>query len=171
MPTHDEALAVASALSSTALRLADPRSPLQRIWLYGSLTLHSPGADIDLVLEVDEATFRAYARHCAVELDGVNPMTNRLLMGDLSGPARDSFSPKEARCKAAITAIGLDPETLILPVGLETLDLICLPETWDNRRGSLYRSLSAHAALSHDPDFLDYVIDRRELVYPVATTT
>lgn len=164
MATKDQALAVAQAIVAAMPN----REILHRMWLYGSVAYRGVGADIDIVFEVNQAAFQNYQRMCRVVLDGVNFMTNNLLIWPY-GTEWEYFSPKPDRCQAALNELGIDPEQLVLPVAMDELDLICLPAGWDDTASAVHQELMQHAEQSRDPHFISHVIGQREPLYPTST--
>lgn len=140
-------------------------SPLKKILLFGSTVRGVPEADLDLILEVDLETFEEYSGFCVAVLDGIRPFSDDPLVR-FYGHSWDYFSPKEARSKAALNAIGVSVEHLNLDELEEYLDVICLPEGWDDKTSAVYANLKPFVADSRDPDFLEKAAASKMQLFP-----
>ncbi len=144
---------------------AIPNCRLKKILLYGSIARGNPGHDIDLILEVDRETFQAYAGECMVVLDGIHPVSDDLLERFHSA-AWDYFSPKLKRSEVAAETVGINLDELDLGGPKEALDVICLPEGWDDRTSAAHLELQFSLRRSRDPGFIEKAIRSKVQVFP-----
>lgn len=157
------AMRVASAIVQAAQAVEG--SVLKKIWLYGSVARGGSGNDLDLIFEVDHETFGKYAAYCTVVLDGVRPISDDPVFGFYS-LRWEYFSPKADRSKAAGSAIGIDIDQLDLRVTENELDIICLPEGWDDKTTEVYKNLKQDLANSRDPNFIDNAAASKMQLFP-----
>ena len=154
---------VANVIIEAALKV--PNSPLKKVLLYGSIINAGMGRDIDIVLEVELKTFQEYTGLCMVVLDGVHPFSEDLLESRHSA-AFDYFSPKGPRSKAALKTIGLAIEKLHFGVLESSLDIVCLPEGWDDVKSQVHCDLKVALRSSRDPQYLERVLYSKLQVFP-----
>lgn len=130
--------------------------PLKKIWLYGSITRRFfQGRDIDLVFEVDQAAFDSYAHQCAT--NGTHPLSADPREHS-HGMYFEGFSPKVLRSAAALAVVGVTIEGLDLDIPKAALDIVCLPEKWDNKNEVVYHELRLGLQKGHDKNYLENVM-------------
>ena len=141
------------------LKKVAPNGRLKHVHLFGSIAKHGSGKDIDLVLEVSRKTFRQFVSSCVGPLNGFHPVTMELL------PLASMFwlyeSPKEARAKYALEAIGVLPQhedELGNVVPYKDIDILCLPSGWQGET-DVNRMLGRAFDFSNDPNMLSHIID------------
>lgn len=154
---------IADVIAEAALKVPD--SPLKKILLYGSIVNVGMGSDIDLILEVEMEAFQNYTGLCMVVLDGVHPFSEDLLEPHHSA-AFDYFSPKGPRSKAALKTIGVAIEKLHFGVLESSLDIVCLPEGWDDVKSQVHRDLKDALRTGRDPQYLEHVMYSKLQVFP-----
>lgn len=164
---RNTATKIAAAIVQAAQTVAN--SSLKKIWLYGSVASCGSGNDLDLILEVDHAAFSEYAGQCTVVLDGVRPVSDDLLFG-FYGAYWEYHSPKAERSMVAISTVGIAVEQLNLRISEEILDIICLPEGWDDKTTTVYGELQQALARSRDPNFLRHAAASKKQLFPVVST-
>lgn len=124
--TMEQAIACARIIKKSA-------SVTVAIYVFGSISEHGSGNDVDLLFEVEPSVFSGYVEQIAGE--GVHPLLKAVEdPGDLFW---SYFSPKEARFVTSLLCVGINcrewKEGLnilngIVPV--KKIDIICLPSNW-----------------------------------------
>lgn len=160
---------IAAIVQAAQAAQATGKSPLKKVLLFGSTVRGVREADLDLILEVDPETFEKYHGFCTVVLDGVRPLSDDPLE-HFYGHSWDYFSPKIARSKAALEAIGVSVDRLNLGELEEYMDIICLPEGWDDKTTAVHKTLKMSIADSRDPKFLENAAASKEQFFPEDAT-
>lgn len=123
--TMEQAIACAQIIKESA-------SVPVAIYVFGSISEHGSGNDVDLLFEVEPSVFGGYVEQVAGE--GVHSLLK--MVEDRADLYWSYFSPKEVRFVASLQGVGinchewvkLDMLGSIVPV--TKIDIICLPSNW-----------------------------------------
>lgn len=140
-----------------ALIIKESASVPVTIYVFGSISDHGSGNDVDLLFEVEPSVFNGYVEQ--VTGGGIHPVLKAVEdPGDLYW---SYFSPQEARFLTSLLCVGincrdwkegLDILNGIVPV--RKIDIICLPSNWMDTESNERKVLEEHIR-KVDPVFFE----------------